>query len=76
MRFLNGNLKAPKIIFELKPRPLLARVRYMKLLDPLFIEYIKIIFKIYNTVEYLLPLQCLHGNLFSLIREGPSRVAH
>ena len=28
MRFLNGNLKAQKIIFELKPRPLLARLRY------------------------------------------------
>ena len=32
MRFLNGNLKAQKIIFELKPRPLLARLRYISLL--------------------------------------------
>ena len=29
MRFLNGNVKAQKIIFELKPRPLLARLRYV-----------------------------------------------
>ena len=28
MRFLNGNLMARKIIFELKARPLLARLRY------------------------------------------------
>ena len=30
MSFLHGNLKAQKIIFDLKPRPLLARLRYLK----------------------------------------------
>ena len=53
MRFLCGNLKAKKIIFELKLRPLLARVRYMK--DPFsFILYDSLSeFLHIRTVDYL-----------------------
>ena len=47
MRFLNGNLKAQKIIFELKPRPLLARLRYF-LYQVFLVIFFNSIFNCYN----------------------------